>query len=118
MFLINYFSLLIIFLLGLLVSIAVFLLSFVFSYQSLNDEKNSIYECGFVPFGGARNKFEVKFYLVSILFIVFDLEIAFLLPCVVTLFKFNFFSFCLLLIFLLLVALGFIYEWKTGSMSW
>lgn len=110
MYLINYTTLLIILLLVLLISIAVFLLSFLSFYQSVNDEKNSIYECGFVPFGDARSRFEVKFYLVSILFIVFDLEIAFLLPCVAALSKFNLFGIGVLSAFLLLVALGFAYE--------
>ena len=110
MYLINYFSVLIILLLVFAISIIVFLLSFVLFPQSVNDEKNSIYECGFVPFGDARNKFDVKFYLVSILFIVFDLEIAFLMPCVVSVVKFSLFGFTTLAVFLLLIALGFIYE--------
>jgi len=110
MYLINYFSLLIIFVLVFVISIIVFLLSFVLFPQSVNDEKNSIYECGFVPFGDARNKFDVKFYLVSILFIVFDLEIAFLMPCVVSVAKFSLFGFAVLSTFLLLIALGFVYE--------
>lgn len=118
MFIVNYASILFLFALTFLIAFAVFLLSFVLSFQTLEDEKNSIYECGFVPFGSARNKFEVKFYLVSILFIVFDLEIAFLLPCVVSLSRFNTFSLITVFSFLLLVALGFAYEWKTGSMSW
>lgn len=118
MYLINYTTLLIILILVLVISLAVFLLSFLSFYQSLNDEKNSIYECGFVPFGDARNRFEVKFYLVSILFIVFDLEIAFLLPCIAAIQKFNFFGLFVLALFLLLLALGFIYEWKTGAMNW
>jgi len=110
MFLINYFSVFVILLLVLAISTLVFVASFLLFYQSVNDEKNSIYECGFVPFGDARNRFEVKFYLVSILFIVFDLEIAFLLPCIAALAKFNLFGLTVLFIFLLLVALGFIYE--------
>lgn len=110
MYLINYTSLLIILLLVLIISLAVFLLSFLSFYQSLNDEKNSIYECGFVPFGDARSRFEVKFYLVSILFIVFDLEIAFLLPCVAAVHAFSLFGIFILAAFLLLLAFGFIYE--------
>lgn len=110
MYLINYLTILIIITLVLLISMLVFLLSFVFFYQSVNDEKNSIYECGFSPFGDARSKFEVKFYLISILFIVFDLEIAFLIPCIAAISKFSVFGILTLLIFLLLVALGFMYE--------
>lgn len=110
MYLINYFTLFTIVLLVFVISAVVFLLSFLFSYQAISDEKNSIYECGFVPFGDARNRFEVKFYLVSILFIVFDLEIAFLLPCIAALGKLNLFGLCVFLVFLILVALGFAYE--------
>lgn len=110
MYLINYYSLLVIFCLVAFISLLVFALSFVFFFQSVNDEKNSIYECGFVPFGDARNKFEVKFYLVSILFIVFDLEIAFLLPCAMAVSKFDRLSFSFLILFLIFLTLGFIYE--------
>lgn len=110
MYLINYTTLLVILLLVFTISMAVFLLSFISFYQSVNDEKNSIYECGFVPFGDARSRFEVKFYLVSILFIVFDLEIAFLLPCVASIEKFGLFGLFVLTFFLFLIALGFVYE--------
>lgn len=118
MFLINYYSLLVIWFFAALLAFLVFLLSFVIYFQSVNDEKNSIYECGFVPFGDARNKFEVKFYLVSILFIVFDLEIAFLLPAVMAVSKFGIFHILSLTLFLIFLALGFIYEWKVGAMNW
>lgn len=118
MYLINYVSILTIVLLAFVISLVVFLLSFILFYQSVNDEKNSIYECGFVPFGDARNKFDVKFYLVSILFIVFDLEIAFLLPGVAAISKLGVFGIAVLVIFLLLIAFGFIYEWKIGAMNW
>jgi NADH-quinone oxidoreductase subunit A len=64
----------------LLLSIIIYILSFFLVYQASDDEKNSSYECGFNPFGDARSKFEVKFYLVAILFIIFDLEITFLFP--------------------------------------
>lgn len=110
MYLINYTTLFMILVLVFLISALVFLLSFLSYYQAANDEKNSTYECGFAPFGDARNRFEVRFYLVSILFIVFDLEIAFLLPCVLSLQKFTLFGFCVLGVFLLLIALGFAYE--------
>lgn len=110
MYLINYISILTIVLLAFLISLVVFLLSFILFYQSVNDEKNSIYECGFVPFGDARSKFDVKFYLVSILFIVFDLEIAFLMPGIASIAKLGVFGIVILVIFLLLIAFGFIYE--------
>lgn len=118
MFITSYFSAFVMLILVFLVSLVVFFLSFVLGYQSMNDEKNSIYECGFIPFGDARNKFEVKFYLVSILFIVFDLEIVFLLPYVAELSKLGLVNIIWAFIFLLLVALGFAYEWLSGSMNW
>lgn len=110
MYLVNYVSIFFILVLAFAIALLVFLASFSLFFQSVNDEKNSIYECGFVPFGDARSRFEVKFYLVSILFIVFDLEIAFLLPCVASLSKLGFFGLFTLTVFLLLVALGFVYE--------
>lgn len=110
MYFVNYITLMIILLLVFVISLIVFFLSFLFFYQTVNDEKNSIYECGFVPFGDARNKFDVKFYLVSILFVVFDLEVAFLLPCVISTNKIEFLGLFTTFIFLILVALGFMYE--------
>lgn len=114
----NYLVIIIILFLVFLISLVVFLLSLLIFYQNINEEKNSIYECGFITFGDARNKFEVKFYLVSILFIVFDLEIAFLLPCIAILYKLMFFGLAVLITFLVFIAAGFIYEWKVGAMSW
>lgn len=110
MYIINYTSALIFLIFAGLLAFIIFLLSFILFYQSVNEEKNSIYECGFVPFGDARNKVEIKFYLVSILFIVFDLEIAFLLPGVASLTLFGARGLLILSVFLLFVALGFIYE--------
>lgn len=83
-----------------------------------DDEKSSSYECGFNPFGDARNKFEVKFYLIAILFIIFDLEISFLFPWTVILYKINLFGFISMLFFLFILALGFIYEWLVGALDW
>ena len=81
-------------------------------------EKLSAYECGFEAFDDARSKFDVKFYLVSILFIIFDLEIAFLFPWAVVLNKIGFMGFLSMIIFLVLLLLGFLYEWARGALEW
>ena len=81
-------------------------------------EKLSAYECGFNAFGDARMKFDVRFYLVSILFIIFDLEVAFLFPWAVTLGTTGVFAFWSMMIFLGVLTVGFIYEWKKGALEW
>lgn len=80
--------------------------------------KNAPYECGFEAFSDARNKFDVRFYLVSILFIIFDLEIAFLFPWAITLGKTLMFGFWSMVIFLGILTVGFLYEWKKGALDW
>jgi len=86
--------------------------------QNPDPEKNSAYECGFPPFGDARSKFDVRFYLVSILFIIFDLEVAFLFPWAVTLGKIGLFGFWSMMVFLGVLTIGFIYEWRKGALDW
>ena len=81
-------------------------------------EKNSAYECGFEPFDDARGKFDVRFYLVAILFIIFDLEVAFLFPWAVSLGGIGIFGFWSMVIFLSILTIGFIYEWKKGALEW
>ena len=81
-------------------------------------EKNSAYECGFNAFDDARMKFDVRFYLVAILFIIFDLEVAFLFPWAVSLGAIGVFGFCSMVIFLAVLTIGFIYEWRRGALEW
>ena len=81
-------------------------------------EKLSAYECGFPAFGDARMKFDVRFYLVSLLFIIFDLEVAFLFPWAITLGKMGAFAFWSMMVFLGVLTVGFIYEWKKGALEW
>ena len=81
-------------------------------------EKLSAYECGFPAFGDARMKFDVRFYLVAILFIIFDLEVAFLFPWAVAFRKIGVFGFWSMMIFLGVLTVGFIYEWKKGALEW
>lgn len=83
-----------------------------------NREKNSPYECGFSPFEDARTPFNVRYYLVAILFIIFDLETAFLFPWAVVLKRIGWFGFWAMIVFLTLLLVGFIYEWKKGALEW
>lgn len=81
-------------------------------------EKNAPYECGFDAFDDARSKFDVRFYLVSILFIIFDLEVAFLLPWATVIDQINWLGFGAMLFFLILLVVGFAYEWQKGALEW
>ena len=81
-------------------------------------EKNSPYECGFEAFEDARMKFDVRYYLVAILFIIFDLEIAFLFPWAVSLDSIGFFGFMAMMVFLTILVVGFVYEWMKGALDW
>ena len=81
-------------------------------------DKLSPYECGFEPFEDARIQFDVRFYLVAILFIIFDLEVAFLFPWAVALSDIGIFGFISMMIFLFVLTIGFIYEWKKGALEW
>jgi NADH-quinone oxidoreductase subunit A len=83
-----------------------------------DSEKLSAYECGFDAFTDARNKFDVRFYLVTLLFIIFDLEIAFLFPWAITLKEIGVFGFWSMMVFLGVLTVGFIYEWKKGGLEW
>ena len=86
--------------------------------QNPDSEKNSPYECGFEAFEDARMKFDVRYYLVAILFILFDLEIAFLFPWAVVLQDIGWFGLIAMLIFLAILVVGFVYEWKKGALEW
>ena len=92
--------------------------SWIIARQKPYAEKLSAYECGFDAFEDARGRFDVRFYLVAILFIIFDLEVAFLFPWAVTLGKIGMFGFWSMLIFLGILTVGFIYEWKKGALEW
>ena len=83
-----------------------------------NPEKLSPYECGFEAFEDTRMKFDVRYYLVAILFIIFDLEVAFLVPWAVVLDRIGMFGFVSMFIFLMILVIGFIYEWKKGALEW
>jgi len=115
---IEYFPVLIFLCLSFVLSILILGLSFVFSIQKPDAEKISAYECGFDPFDDARSRFDVRFYLVAILFIIFDLEVTFLFPFAVSLSKVNFFGFWTMSLFLIILTIGFVYEWRKGALEW
>lgn len=99
-------------------SIVMVAIPFVIAVRRPDKEKLSSYECGFEPFGDARGQFDVRFYLVAILFIIFDLEIAFLFPWAITLGEIGFFGFWSMMLFLAVLTVGFIYEWNKGALEW
>ena len=88
------------------------------AYNNPDPEKLSAYECGFNAFDDARMKFDVRFYLVSILFIIFDLEVAFLFPWAISLGKIGLFGFWSMMVFLGVLTVGFVYEWRKGALEW
>jgi len=102
----------------LLISLALFLFSFLAASKQYSWEKVSSYECGFQPFEDSRNKFDVKFYLVAILFIIFDLEISYLFPWALCLNQINYLGYISMLLFLIILTIGFIYEWMKGALDW
>ncbi|WP_240007772.1 NADH-quinone oxidoreductase subunit A [Pseudaquidulcibacter saccharophilus] len=103
---------------GLLIGVVFMLANWVFAPSSPDPEKMSAYECGFNAFDDARMKFDVRFYLVSILFIIFDLEVAFLFPWSIVLKDLGAFGYISMMVFLGVLTIGFIYEWKKGALEW
>lgn len=115
----NYLPVLIFLIIGMMVGVgAMFIGGFVLGPSRPNAAKNSPFECGFEAFEDARMKFDVRYYLVAILFIIFDLEIAFLFPWAVALDKIGLFGLLAMGIFLGVLVIGFIYEWKKGALEW
>ena len=100
------------------ISIALLIVPFVIAPSNPDPEKLSAYECGFDAFDDSRMRFDVKFYLVAILFIIFDLEVAFLFPWAVSLGEVGLFGFWSMMVFLGVLTIGFIYEWKKGALEW
>ena len=117
-FLEDYLSILIFLFLALGLSVGFILLNYLFSPKNPDPEKLSAYECGFEAFTDSRMKFDVRFYLVAILFIIFDLEIAFLFPWAVTMNEIGLFGFLSMMFFLLVLTIGFVYEWMKGALDW
>jgi NADH-quinone oxidoreductase subunit A len=100
------------------IGLALLISPFLLAYQKPDPEKLSAYECGFNAFDDARMKFDVRFYLVAILFIIFDLEVAFLFPWAIVFGELGSFGFWSMMVFLGVLTIGFIYEWKKGALEW
>jgi NADH-quinone oxidoreductase subunit A len=101
-----------------LLAIVMSLLPRILANSSHNEDKLKSYECGFDPFDEARSKFDIRFYLVAILFIIFDLEITFLIPWAISLKQIGALGFISMMIFLFVLTVGFVYEWKKGALDW
>ena len=114
----NYLPVLVFMVVGIAIGGIMIVLGFVLSPNRPDSEKLSPYECGFEAFEDARMKFDVRYYLVAILFIIFDLEIAFLFPWAVVLTDIGMFGYTAMAIFLGILVIGFIYEWKKGALEW
>ncbi len=117
-FLSQYLPILIFLVVAAVISVAAVTMSLLMGTSKPDSEKMSAYECGFEPFGDARAKFDVRFYLVAILFIIFDLEVAFLFPWAISFYDLGMYGFCSMMIFLGILTIGFIYEWKKGALEW
>lgn len=114
----NYFPILLFIGVGLALGLGPLLLGSLLSTSKPDNEKNSPYECGFEAFEDARMKFDVRYYLVAILFILFDLEIAFLFPWAVVIQEIGLAGFWAMMVFLFVLVIGFIYEWMKGALEW
>ena len=117
-FLSDYLSIIIFLFISIFLSIGFVLANYLASPSNPDPEKLSAYECGFEAFDDSRMEFDVRFYLVAILFIIFDLEIAFLFPWAISLGNIGIFGFSSMMIFLFILTIGFIYEWKKGALDW
>jgi NADH-quinone oxidoreductase subunit A len=103
---------------SLVIGLVLLIAPFLVAYRQPDPEKLSAYECGFNAFDDARMKFDVRFYLVAILFIIFDLEVSFLFPWAVAFGQLGAFGFWSMMVFLAVLTIGFIYEWKKGALEW
>jgi NADH-quinone oxidoreductase subunit A len=114
----NYLPIMIFIAIGIAIGVLPILAGFLLAPHKPDSEKLSPYECGFEAFEDSRMRFDVRYYLVAILFIIFDLEIAFLFPWAVVLDSIGLFGFVAMMIFLGILVIGFIYEWKKGALEW
>tara|TARA_B100000787_G_C15910919_1_gene172472 strand:+ start:122 stop:490 length:369 start_codon:yes stop_codon:yes gene_type:complete len=117
-FLSDYFSIILFLFIAIVLSFGFVVANFLAAPSNPDPEKLSAYECGFEAFDDSRMEFDVRFYLVAILFIIFDLEIAFLFPWAISLGNIGALGFWSMMIFLSVLTIGFIYEWKKGALEW
>jgi NADH-quinone oxidoreductase subunit A len=116
--LLDYLPLVVFIAVALAISLALLVVPFLVAYKQPDPEKLSAYECGFNAFDDARMKFDVRFYLVAILFIIFDLEVSFLFPWAVAFGDLGLYGYWSMMIFLAVLTIGFIYEWRKGALEW
>jgi NADH-quinone oxidoreductase subunit A len=116
--LLDYLPLVVFIAVALAIALALLVVPFLVAYKQPDPEKLSAYECGFNAFDDARMKFDVRFYLVAILFIIFDLEVSFLFPWAVAFGDLGLYGFWSMMVFLAVLTIGFIYEWKKGALEW
>lgn len=116
--LLNYLPLVVFIAVAIGLSLVLLLAPFLVAYKHPDPEKLSAYECGFNAFDDARMKFDVRFYLVAILFIIFDIEVSFLFPWAIVFGRLGFYGFWSMMVFLAVLTLGFIYEWRKGALEW
>jgi NADH-quinone oxidoreductase subunit A len=116
--LLSYLPLVIFIAVALAISVALLIAPFIVAYKQPDAEKLSAYECGFNAFDDARMKFDVRFYLVAILFIIFDLEVTFLFPWAVVFGELGVYGYWSMMVFLGVLTIGFIYEWRKGALEW
>jgi NADH-quinone oxidoreductase subunit A len=116
--LLDYLPLVVFIAVALIIGVVLLVVPFVVAYQQPNPEKLSAYECGFNAFDDARMKFDVRFYLVAILFIIFDLEVSFLFPWAVAFGDLGVYGYWSMIVFLAVLTIGFVYEWKKGALEW
>ena len=114
----NYFPILLFIIIGAALGGGMILMGAMLGPHRPDSRKNSPYECGFEAFEDTRMKFDVRFYLVAILFIIFDLEIAFLVPWAIVLDRIGLYGFAAMMLFLAVLVVGFVYEWKKGALEW
>lgn len=103
--------------LSFIIVIILFIINFFFSSKNSMILKNSIYECGFESFSSFKENFDLRYFVIGIIFLIFDIEIIFLFPISINFFFFNFFGFWVMLFFIFILLIGFIYEWKKGSLN-
>lgn len=118
MFFLNYLTIFIFFFVISFISFVIFVFSYSLALKNANQEKLSAYECGFNPFDDARVTFDVRFYLIAILFLIFDLEVSFLFPWSISLGSLSVFGFWSMMLFLITLTIGFVYEWYKGALEW
>lgn len=114
----QYSSILFLIFISVAISAIIVIASYIFAVQNPDSEKTSAYECGFQPHGSARDKFEVRFFLVGILFIIFDLEISLIVPFALVIAQLPLLGFTSVLTFLVILTLGLVYEWCSGALEW